>query len=160
MAPGVLLSCAYLDDVGLFDERYFLYYEDTDLSWRGQSRGWRYRYVPDAIERHVHAASSVEGSPMFEFFVARNRLIMLAKHAPPSVAFGAAIRFVRSTAGAARHDVVKPVLAGRRPETARVRLRARSFAGFVALLPGIVSERRSRSHRPLAEPPGVKPAHR
>ena len=43
---AVLLSKAYLDDVGLFDERLFLYYEDTDLSWRGRLRGWRYVYVP------------------------------------------------------------------------------------------------------------------
>jgi hypothetical protein len=53
---SVLLRPAYLADVGLFDERFFLYYEDTDLSWRGRSRGWRYRYVPAAVARHIHAA--------------------------------------------------------------------------------------------------------
>ncbi|HEY8547354.1 MAG TPA: glycosyltransferase family 2 protein, partial [Acidimicrobiales bacterium] len=45
---SVLFRPGYLADVGLFDERFFLYYEDTDLSWRGQARGWRYRYVPGA----------------------------------------------------------------------------------------------------------------
>ena len=40
---AVLLRPAYLADVGLFDERFFLYYEDTDLSARGRARGWRYR---------------------------------------------------------------------------------------------------------------------
>ena len=44
---GVLFRPAYLQDVGLFDERFFMYYEDTDLSWRGRAKGWRYRYVPD-----------------------------------------------------------------------------------------------------------------
>ena len=73
-ALTLLLSRRYVEDVGVFDPRYFLYYEDTDLSWRGQARGWRYRYVPDAIERHVHAATSIEGSDLFEFYVARNRL--------------------------------------------------------------------------------------
>ncbi len=59
---------------GLFDERFFMYYEDTDLAWRGRARGWRYRYVPDAVLRHVHAATSVEGSPLFRHYVERNRL--------------------------------------------------------------------------------------
>src|SRR5205823_1900096 len=36
----VLLSVPYLDEVGLFDERMFLYYEDFDLAWRGRRRGW------------------------------------------------------------------------------------------------------------------------
>ncbi len=53
---AVLLRRAYLDDVGLFDERLFLYYEDTDLSWRGRLRGWRYLYVPTSVVRHRHAA--------------------------------------------------------------------------------------------------------
>ncbi len=66
---------------GLFDERFFMYYEDTDLAWRGRARGWRYRYVPDAVLRHVHAATSVEGSPLFQHFVERNRLVMLTKNA-------------------------------------------------------------------------------
>ena len=55
---AVLLKRAYLDDVGTFDERFFLYYEDTDLSWRGQLRGWRYVYAPDAVVRHHHASSA------------------------------------------------------------------------------------------------------
>ena len=36
---AVLLRREYLDDVGIFDERLFLYYEDTDLSWRGTAQG-------------------------------------------------------------------------------------------------------------------------
>ena len=66
-SPGAGERCcskrAYLDDVGTFDERFFLYYEDTDLSWRGQLRGWRYVYEPSAVVRHRHAASSGVGSP-------------------------------------------------------------------------------------------------
>ena len=37
---AVLLKRSYLDEVGTFDERFFMYYEDTDLSWRGRLRGW------------------------------------------------------------------------------------------------------------------------
>ena len=148
---GVVLSRPYIEDVGVFDERYFLYYEDTDLAWRGQTRGWRYRYVPAAIERHVHAATSIEGSERFEFYVARNRLVLLAKQAPCSLALRATGQYLRGTAGALRHDVVRPVLRGARPNPARAWLWIRSFVGFLVLLPGIVRERRARS-RP-SDPP-------
>ena len=73
---------AYLDDVGLFDERFFLYYEDTDLSWRGRLRGWRYVYVPTSLVRHRHAASSGVGSTVFRYYTERNRPLMLVKNAP------------------------------------------------------------------------------
>ncbi len=64
---GAAPKRAYLDDVGTFDERFFLYYEDTDLSWRGQLRGWRYVYAPGAVVRHHHASSAGVGSTLFRY---------------------------------------------------------------------------------------------
>jgi GT2 family glycosyltransferase len=139
---GVLFPVAYLRDVGLFDERFFMYYEDTDMAWRGRARGWRYRYLPDSVLRHVHAATSVEGSPMFHHYVERNRLVMLTKNAPGRLAAGAAARFLLSTASYARRDVVRPVLGGHRPSTGLVRARLRSFGGYVRLLPDVLGDRR------------------
>ena len=43
---AVLLSAAFIEDVGGFDERYFMYYEDVDLALRGAELGWRYRCAP------------------------------------------------------------------------------------------------------------------
>ena len=142
---SVLFRPAYLDDVGLFDERFFLYYEDTDLSWRGQSRGWRYRYVPGAVTRHIHAASTGEGSPIFQHYVERNRLFMLAKNAPRPMVLRAVWRYLLVTASYARRDLVRPVLRARRPNPTQVLRRAKSFAGFLGLLPGaLVARRRIR----------------
>src|SRR5207244_13596423 len=39
---SVLLPRALLDDVGFFDERFFMYCEDLDLAWRAHFRGWRF----------------------------------------------------------------------------------------------------------------------
>jgi GT2 family glycosyltransferase len=139
---GVLLRPRYVDDVGLFDERFFLYYEDTDMAWRGQARGWRYRYVPTAVMRHLHAATSVEGSPLFQHFTERNRLLMLTKNAPPQLVAGAAVRFLLSTASYAARDVLRPVARGRRPHPALVAARLRSFGGYVRLLPQVLPDRR------------------
>jgi hypothetical protein len=148
---GVLFRRAYLEDVGLFDERFFMYYEDTDLSWRGRSLGWRYVYVPGAVLRHLHAATSVEGSKLFNHYVERNRLLMLTKNAPPRYAARAAARFLLSTASYARRDLVRPLLRGHRPRTAVVRARVGSFAGFLRQAPAALRSRRA------APPPRVHP---
>jgi hypothetical protein len=149
---GVLLRRAYLHDVGLFDERFFLYYEDTDLAWRGRARGWRYRYVPESRIRHIHAASSGEGSPVFQHFVERNRLLMLVKNAPVGLAVLAVWRYLLVTASYARRDVVAPVLRASRPNTVLVRRRIASFLGFLRLLgPMLVSRARQRRRQVVAD---------
>lgn len=142
---GVLMRREYLRDVGLFDERFFLYYEDTDMAWRGRARGWRYGYVPDARIRHIHAASSGEGSAVFQHFVERNRLLMLVKNAPFGLAATAVWRYLLVTASYARRDIVAPVLRRHRPNTVLVRRRVASFLGFVRLLvPMLASRARQR----------------
>ncbi len=116
---SVLFRPAYLADVGLFDERFFLYYEDTDLSWRGRLRGWRYRTAPGSVARHVHAATSSEGSAVFAYHVERNRLLMLVKNAPARLAAQQVWRYLLVTASYARRDLVGPVLRARRPRRSR-----------------------------------------
>ncbi len=88
------LRRAALDDVGLFDESLFLYYEDTDMSWRLRRRGWSVVYAPDAVARHRHAASSGTRSEFFLWHNERNRLIVAVRQAPFSVVFRAVGHFV------------------------------------------------------------------
>ena len=45
------------DDHGIFDERYFAFYEDLDLAWRAQRRGWQAHYRPQAVGYHARGAS-------------------------------------------------------------------------------------------------------
>ena len=144
---SVLFRPEYLADVGLFDERFFLYYEDTDLSWRGRARGWRYRTVPTSVARHVHAASSVEGSEVFAFYVERNRLVMLLKNAPLPM-FGRQLwRYLLVTASYTRRDVVGPLRGAHRPHTTVVRRRLRSLLGFLRLAPVMAADRRRLRRR-------------
>jgi len=77
---SLLIRRAMLDDVGLFDEAFFMYYEDTDLAWRARLRGWKVLYAPAAIVRHIHTGSSKEWSPFFYYHVERNRLAMVFKN--------------------------------------------------------------------------------
>jgi GT2 family glycosyltransferase len=53
-----LYRIAALSNVGLFDENFFAYYEDVDLSWRLQLLGWKVDYQPEAIVYHKISATS------------------------------------------------------------------------------------------------------
>jgi GT2 family glycosyltransferase len=141
---AVLLSARYLREVGIFDDRYFMYYEDTDLSWRGRLAGWRYRYVPESIVRHEHAASSKEGSALFTHFVERNRFLTLARNAPWSMLTKASYVYLRDTAVIFDRDVVRRVVHRSRPSPRFVLLRLRAYAAFVKLLPGTLRTRRGQ----------------
>jgi GT2 family glycosyltransferase len=79
---SVLFKRDMLKDVGLFDEDFFMYYEDLDLCWRARYLNWKILYNPKSIVRHYHSGSSKEWSPIFTFNVLRNRLLTLLKNAP------------------------------------------------------------------------------
>ncbi len=60
---GSFLFCRRqaLDKAGYFDERYFLYFEDTDLSRRIWEAGWKVVYFPEAEIIHNHVRESAKG---------------------------------------------------------------------------------------------------
>lgn len=127
---AALLRREMLEDVGGFDERFFLYYEDTDLSWRMRLAGWEVRYVHEAVVVHAHAQSSGTGSPVFLFHNWRNRLLCLVKNAPWSLVLQEIGR-----------EVVRCTLA---PFTGRWRTtgtRWRAFLSFLSLLPHALVQR-------------------
>ena len=68
------------DQIGLFDERYFAYHEDTDLSFRAQLRGFRCLYVPAAVVHHHRGGSGVRA--VHDVLVARNRALTWIKNMP------------------------------------------------------------------------------
>lgn len=145
---AVLLSRPYLDAVGRFEERFFLYYEDLDLSWRGRSLGWRHVYVPESVVRHVHSATTIEGSVLVDHYVERNRLLTLTRNAPVGLAVGSVVRHLAVTASYARRDVISPLAHGHRPVTETIRRRNRALAGFARHLPATLADRRRlRRHR-------------
>jgi GT2 family glycosyltransferase len=64
-------------DLEGFDERFFMYLEDTDLSWRARALGYRCRYVASSIVYHDYSLSL---SPRKVELLERNRYRMLGKH--------------------------------------------------------------------------------
>jgi len=153
---AVLLSIAYLEDVGLFDDRYFVYYEDTDLAWRGLLAGWRYLYVPTSVVRHEHSATAIETSPTRMHFVERNRFVTLARNAPWSMFGDATYVYLRDTAVIVKREILEPLVHRSRPTSTLTVQRLRAFGGFVEMLPGTLASRRrqgvdARSRAALVE---------
>jgi GT2 family glycosyltransferase/glycosyltransferase involved in cell wall biosynthesis len=67
--------------LGGFDERFFMFYEDVDLGWRMNLRGWRVRYEPSSLTFHKHHASmsSIDHSREL-YLLERNALAALYKN--------------------------------------------------------------------------------
>lgn len=100
---AALLRTAAVRAVGGFDPRYFLYYEDTELAWRLREAGWTVWFEPTAVVVHQHAASTDPRSRLFAHVTERNRLWMLWRHAPVTVAVGVTVRFVVTTVSLVVH---------------------------------------------------------
>ena len=81
-AGAALYRRKLFDDVGGFDESFFAYLEDVDLAWRARLAGWRCWYVADAIARHEHSATAIEGSPFKNFHLGRNKVLSILKNYP------------------------------------------------------------------------------
>ena len=83
---SVMLRRRCLQEVGPWDERFIMYMEDVDYSIRCRQAGWTLLFAPDSLYYHrFHGSASDE---LCDYFCARNRLLLLAKHRPESLADG------------------------------------------------------------------------
>lgn len=93
---AALYRRAMLDEIGGFDEDFFLYCEDTDLGLRARWAGWSCLYAPRAVVRHHYSHTAGRATPLKAYYVERNRLFVLAKNFPAADLVAApAISFIR-----------------------------------------------------------------
>jgi GT2 family glycosyltransferase len=81
-ASAALYRRAMLESIGLFDEDFFLYCEDTDIGLRARWAGWKCIYVPGAVVEHHYSHSAGRASRLKAYYVERNRLFVVAKNFP------------------------------------------------------------------------------
>lgn len=86
---AALYRRAMLEDLGGFDDTFFLYCEDTDLGLRARWAGWKCWYVPQAVVEHHYSHSAGGASPLKAYYVERNRLFVLLKNFPARMLIGA-----------------------------------------------------------------------
>ncbi|MFI6097288.1 glycosyltransferase family 2 protein [Lentzea sp. NPDC051213] len=132
---AALLRTAELRSAGGVPASYFCYYEDTDTAWRLRLAGHRVVSVGPARVRHRHGASTRPGSAQFHRWNERNRLLMLWRCAPLSVAVRELVRFLVITALLpVRKDVPKAA-------NFRIGLRLRVFGEVLLRMPVTVVQR-------------------
>ncbi len=74
-----------LDDIGLFDEDFFAYLEDVDLSFRAYLRGYQCLFVPDAVVYH-HEFGTTRNDKYFPIILSlRNSMMLVVKNFPLSL---------------------------------------------------------------------------
>ncbi len=71
-----------LDEIGFFDDDFFLYGEDAELGMRARWAGWRCLYQPESLVYHRHSASLGKFDPKKAYYIERNRMWVLVKTFP------------------------------------------------------------------------------
>lgn len=97
---AILVRRTVVEQIGMFDERLFIYCEETEWCLRARAANWRLVHVPPAKLWHKGVQRNYRPSPSFTYYKTRNRFVMLAKHhAPPTVwlfAFAQTLRTLTS----------------------------------------------------------------
>lgn len=112
----LLLRWEALQEVGLLDERFFLYAEETDWQYRARSLGWETQRDDRVVATHVGAASSADERYRTLLFHAAHELYVRKWH-------GTSGWFVYRSAAIAGAAARTVLLRGRRQDEARFRLR-------------------------------------
>jgi hypothetical protein len=73
---AALYSRSMLNEIGLFDESFFMYNEDTELGIRAKTAGYKCLYVPSAVVTHQGSKHTLKKL----YYVERNRIKIMLKH--------------------------------------------------------------------------------
>lgn len=143
---AALYRRSMLDEIGLFDEDFFAYCDDTDLGLRGRLAGWRCLYVPTAVAHHRYSGSSSAHSPFKAFLVERNRIWIVIKCFPPGL-IAASIFYTMARLFVQGYGIVsRRGAAGRMAEQTSaldiLRIMARAYATALRRLPEMRRKRR------------------
>ncbi|MBU3966971.1 MAG: glycosyltransferase family 2 protein [Euryarchaeota archaeon] len=81
-AGAALYRKKMLEEIGLFDEDFHAYLEDTDLAFRGRLSGWKCVYVPKAVVYHYHGGTAGFETEYTIYYANRNILWNTIKNFP------------------------------------------------------------------------------
>lgn len=71
-------------EIGMLDEDFFLYEEDTEFCFRARKNGWKIKYSPESVIYHKVSASTGGGekaSPITQYYMVRNKFLFIKRYA-------------------------------------------------------------------------------
>ncbi len=80
---AILVRREVIEAIGMLDERFFYYWEETEWCLRAAKAGWGIMHVPNAKLWHKGVQRDYRPSPYVTYYSTRNRFLMLAKHHAP-----------------------------------------------------------------------------
>lgn len=80
---AIMVRREVIDEIGMLDERFFYYWEETEWCLRAKKSGWKIVQVPQAKLWHKGVQQDYEPSASVTYYNTRNRLLMLSKHQAP-----------------------------------------------------------------------------
>jgi GT2 family glycosyltransferase len=75
----LLARSQMIREIGMLDERFFLYQEELEWCLRARQRGWKALFVPQAKATHAGVSANYEPKPYVTYYMTRNRFLLLAK---------------------------------------------------------------------------------
>ena len=126
-----LMPRQVFDELGGFDEDFFVSNEDVDLSYRARLRGYRVRYVADAVVRHRGSATLGHVSAFSVFHAQRNLEWMYVKNTPAAI-------LLRTLPGHVIYNLAAAVYFAR---AGRLGTFVKAKAAALAGLPGVLRKR-------------------
>jgi len=142
---AALYTRRMLDDVGLFEERLFLYGDDAELGLRGRVAGWTCALAPRAVAFHHYSRTAGPHSRLKAFHVERNRVLVLFRVFPFSLVavspFFTAARLALQAWGALTGRGAAGRLAARTSVLQLVGVTLHAYASALAALPATLRER-------------------
>jgi GT2 family glycosyltransferase len=108
-AGAAMYRKAMLNDIGLFDEDFFMWYEDVDLSFRAQLAGYKCVYVPTAVIYHVGGGTASADNNLHLHYCSRNQVLVMVKNLPDPLRF----RYFRRMAIICAKHSMKMMLRGK-----------------------------------------------
>lgn len=136
-AGSILIRRQAVEEVGLLDEdTYFLYWEDTDFSYRLRQAGWSLGIASQSIVFHKEHGTTGNGSALLDFHYNKSAVLFFRRYAPIPV---------------------WPIIVGVAGRLSKRALRGK-FARFIATLRGTyVGLKKMRSHRSPQESDAAAP---
>ncbi len=131
-----------IDEIGFFDEDFFLIFEDTDLSFRTQLAGWKVVYVPSAVVRHKVRSSIGRMSDTAVYYTIRNSEFVRIKNVHLGVFLRCLPEFIAGALTEIFYFVVKHK---------RLRLYLMAKRDVLRLLPRMLRKRKGIMHNRKAD---------